>query len=445
LIGGLSLVLLIVLAASRPSPEPSGAPEPLFGNQERGDPLLAQHLADHAAQTSDSRQRLALLLAAHVVAPDRATHRLALAGAVLASLHLSALARTRLDLTGPIRYAALSSDGSYLITSTANDAQLWQTLQGIDPSHVDLNHEWPTPVTAAAAGGTLQRTTLLTASPVEAAAWRAVPLSRPIQLAALAPSVDAFAVTGDGAAAVTVTGTTATLWNTADIEPVATATATLIGPTTTTAIVGGDDMIVAAGHPDGSVSVLLTDGDAAHAGQRDLTSLGGAGSVTAVAISADHTAIAAVTSNGTMNVWTLRRDGDTPLVAVKSPTSGGGQVWLGPSGDDAILTDATGTLTIWSLADPAAPSLIGTRRLDAGAGRAPTLSADGRTAATIGPAADFTLWDTGSIVDILADPTPWTCHETELTEQDWRTMVPDPAYSNPCPNPAPPSIGTHHA
>ena len=74
------------------------------------------------------------ILAAQVVDPDSSAHRAALAEALLgsdlpfvtASVAPSQFARSRLDVAGSFTYAAVSAEGSYLLTSGTTESRLWQ-------------------------------------------------------------------------------------------------------------------------------------------------------------------------------------------------------------------------------------------------------------------------------------------------------------------------------
>ncbi len=140
--GAFSVVMLAAILASAPNTEPLVVPKQTQAQPvaERGDPVLGQQLAEQAQQAvgSDPQATLRLLLAAHAVAPDRATHRIALAQAMLGAITPVRLIEARLDAGGSITYAALSTDASFLVTSGSVGGRVWQTGSTTGPARVRL-------------------------------------------------------------------------------------------------------------------------------------------------------------------------------------------------------------------------------------------------------------------------------------------------------------------
>lgn len=442
----LSLVVLVALLASRPPAVDTGerSPTPQASTTERGDPDLAGRLAEQAALSGgDPQETLRLLLAAHMVAPDRAAHRIALARALLTGADPVTVIQARLDTGSMIKYASLSSDASFLVTGGDNAGHLWQTRSIGDPQRVRLAERFGAAVNGAAGAGMLTRTNLLVAGPDGVSAWRAVTPVHAGPLGRVADKADAVALSPDGGTGVTVAATSATLWDLAGPQPSALATLAYPTPVTTLAFAPGGGLVLAAGHADGRVTVHTINLDQKRTTERTLASPGGP--VDAVALSADASRAAAVHQDGTVSVWDLRPGASEPAgTAAGVANARSHRVWLSGTGDYAFVADDVGPPALWSLANPEAP----TRLLTLGPGGDPAvpamISVDGRTVATIDAANVLTIWDIRSLADLLTDPVGRACQVADLTEQRWRQMVPDAALANPCATPGLPSLGVDH-
>jgi hypothetical protein len=436
----LSFAVLAALFASEPTTvqprEPvrtQAGPAP-----ERGDPVLAQNLADQVSG-ADPQARLRLLLAAHVVAPDRATHRLALAQAMLGAIAPVRLIETRLDAGGSIGYAALSGDASFMITNGALGGQVWQTGWTGGPAKVVLAGSLGGTVTSAAGAGTLARATLLVVGDGGVSAWRAAASTLPLRLGKMAARADAVAVSADATTAVTVEATTATIWD-VGTDPVAKATLPYDEPVTAMAFSPGAGLVLVAGHANGGVTVHTINLGTARTTKRTLAS--GGGPVDAVALSADGSTVATIHQDGSLSVWDLRSGAPQPAgKAAAAAGPGPHRIWLSATGDYGFVADSAATPTLWSLADRRAP----VRMLALAVGDRPAVPAmiagDGATVAFIDRDETLSLWDIKSIVDALADPVGRACPLADMTEQRWRQMVPDGALANPCAPPARPTLG----
>jgi hypothetical protein len=448
--GAFSVVVFAAILASAPNTEPFTVPEPTQAQPapERGDPALGQQLAEQAQQAagSDPQATLRLLLAAHVVAPDRATHRIALAQAMLGAITPVKLVEAKLDAGGSITYAALSSDASFLVTSGAvGDGQVWQTGSTTGPARVRLAGNLNGTVTAAAAAGRLTRTNLLTAGDGGVSAWRAVAPISPVSFGTIAARADAVAVSGDATTAVTVEGTTATIWDVGILAPVAKATLPYDVPVTALAFSPGAGLVLAAGQADGGVTVHTINLSTSGTSKRSLAA-GVGGPVDAVALSADSTTVAAVHQDGTLSVWDLRAQAPQPSGRAGAAAGPGShRIWLSATGDYGFVADGAAAPALWSLADRHAPA----RMLVLPIGDSPAvpamISADGQMVAFIDRNERVTLWNIKSSVDALADPIGRACQISKMTEQRWRQLVPDTAFANPCATPAPPSLGVDGA
>jgi WD40 repeat protein len=298
-------------------------------------------------------------------------------------------------------------------------------------------------VTAASAAGTLTRTNLLTAGDGGVSAWRAVAPISPVSYGTIAGRADAVAVSADATTAVTVEGTTATIWDVSVLEPVAEATLPYDVPVTALAFSPGAGLVLAAGHADGGVTVQTINLSTSRTTKRTLAA-GGGGPVDAVALSADATTVAAVHQDGALSVWDLRAQSPQPsgqAGAAAGPEAH--RVWLSATGDYAFVADAAASPALWSLADRHAPARMLALPLGDDPAIPAMISADGQTVASIDRNETLTLWNIKPFVDALADPIGRACQMSDMTEQRWRQLVPDAAFANPCAPPAPPSLGVH--
>ena len=445
--GVLSLGLLTALAVSQPpsTDTRTSAPIPAGPPPERGDPVLAEQLADQARQTPDTDQqaRLRLLLAAHVVATDRAIHRINLAEALLESVQPVNLIRAKLDQAGTIGHADWTASGSFLVTNGTAGGQLWQTEWVGSPPRIRLAGSLGGPVASAAGGGTLERSNVVVAGGDVAVLWRAVALVSPLRLGQLDTHADVVAATADGKTVVAVAASTATVWDASQFEPIAKAALTYDRPVTALAFSPGSQRMLAAGHADGGVTVDAINADSTRSIRRSLNGTGGP--VDAVAVSADGSTVAALHQDGTLSVWNLRAT--SPQLAGTAATAvkpGAHRLWLSDTGDYALLADAVTAPPLWSLADRAKPHPMGTLSVAADPTVPAMTSADGRLVATINAGDILAIWDVKPIVDLLAAPIPQACQLAGLTEQRWRQLVPNPAFTNPCTPPGLPTIGVSH-
>jgi hypothetical protein len=440
--GGLSVVVLAAILASAPDTGPVTLTEPpqTQSTPERGDPGLAQQLAERAGQTarSDPQAALRLLVAAHVVAPDRATHRIALAQAMLGAVTPVKLIETELDPGEPINFAALSSDASFMVTSGAAGGQLWQTGWSAGPARVRPAGNLDDTVTAAAAAGTLTQTNLLTAGQGGVSVWRAAAPISAVSYGKIAARADAVAISADATTAVTVQAATATIWDVSAVGPAAKATLPYDAPVTALAFSPDSGLVLVAGRADGGVTMHSIDLSTSRTTKRTLS--GSGGPINAVALSADLSTAAAVDEDGTLSVWDLRSQSPQPSGQATAAGPGTHRVWLSATGDYGFVADTAAAPTLWSLADRRAP----TRMLALPVGDNPAvpamISADGQTVAFIDRYETLTLWNIKSVVDVLTDPLARACQTSDMTEQRWRQIVADKAFVNPCAPPALPSL-----
>ncbi len=221
-VGLVSVASLGALAGTIPPVEGPSRPAPTQPPPGRGDPVLAQQLTEQARQasTQDPLHELRLLLSAHTVDPDNVNHRTALAERVLTwpdGVTAKADFQTTLDAGESITFAALSADASYLVTSGSTRAQIWQTAWIADPPRIQLAAELTAPVSAAAGVGELSRTNLVIVDAAGVSQWTTANRAAR-HVGPLAARADTVAVTTarDRVAAVTVDGSTATLW---DVTP----------------------------------------------------------------------------------------------------------------------------------------------------------------------------------------------------------------------------------
>jgi hypothetical protein len=444
--GALTIVIAVGLLVAPPDADPRVAPpsrQQSTATLERGDPVLAQHLADQATGT-DVSSRIRLLLAAHVAAPDRALYRVGLAQLLLAGVTPTRVIEASVAGGGPITVAAINSDGSFLITGTSSGARVWQTARLAGPQQVRLAAGLGGPVLAASGAGSLTRTHFLTIGADHAAsAWSALSPDTVTSLGQLAPQAEAVAVAPDDDTVVTVTNGVASFWDLRGVGLPPHADIALppyAKPVTVLAFAPGGGLVLAAGHGDGSVTVDTVDLDQQQAKQRDLTAAGGR--VDAVAISADASTMAALDVDGSLSVWDLRPQGAAVAEASRTAAAGSGahRVWLGPTGDYAVISDTTGPPALWSLADPEHPSRIGDLPIGSDPAVPAMIGADGRTAVTIDAHARMTVWDLRPILGLLDDPTARACQIAAPDVEQWRQMLGNTPYPNPCTQPGLPTL-----
>src|SRR5690606_20501089 len=135
------------------------------------------------------------------------------------------------------------------------------------------------------------------------------------------------------------------------------ATLTYDRPVTALSVAPGKDLVLAAGHEDGGVTLHTIDVDRSRTTRQVL---GGEGQVLAVSVSADASTLAALAQDGTLSVWDLRSDPALPTAtdpaqptgsASEAVAAGSSRVWLSATGDYAFIADTSGPPTLWSLAD----------------------------------------------------------------------------------------------
>ncbi len=448
LAGVLSAALIVAVAIVGPlnpsseQPDQSVTPTTL----PRGDPRLADQLADQAGRLAptDPNRALQTLIAAAVVDPDNARHRIDLAAAVLAAATSATnpaaaatqpqrLIRTHIDLGEPITFATISADASFMIVSGANRAQIWQTRWLTPTPLLHLARELDQPVHAATGTGTLLTTTLLTAGPDGVKQWLATNAAAATTAGALGPVADAVALSSDGRTAVLVADRTATIWTLDLIEsPTPTASLPYDQPTTALTFAPTSDTIV-AGYADGSLTIDAINLAGTQASTRSLTS--SPNPIDDVAISANATTTLATHTDGTIAVWDLTTHRSDPAgTATTAP--GRHRVWISPDAQLAMIATGNGPTTLWSLIDRQHPrQLIELPRADA-TNTPAMVGADGRTELTIDSSNTLTIWNLDPILNIINNPVPAACELSHPDQQQWHTIVANPAYINPC-QPAP--------
>jgi hypothetical protein len=444
---GIVDIVLVVLIVVTALPRPEGLAGTNVEPSSPGgrDPVLAGKLAEQAEQVAgrDPLGELRLLLAAHIVDPESLAHKNALAEALLRSGSLAPasavapvkLIETSLDTSEPIRYAMVSSDGAYLLTSGATKAQLWSTREVTGEPLVELEDTLD-PVLAAAAAGELTRTTLVTVHGDGVNHWVA---TYPVGANAdgqLGPRADTVAVTADGSVAVTIDGATGTVWTVGNgVE--AHGTISYPNPPTVMAFASnrGPVFTFAAGHADGSVTVHGLSLTEQRAERRVLTSSGGA--IDAVAVSADASTALAVHTDGGLSVWDLGAGRAEPAAELAGAIGvGPHQAWLAPTGDFAVIGDGLAGLTLWSVGEPQRPARLRTLRDSDPAPLAGMISGDGRQAMTIDRGGELTIWSLRPFLAVIDKPTELACDVGQPDHEVWRRMVPNPSFVNPC-RPAP--------
>lgn len=412
---------------------------------ERGDPAAAQKLADQANQvsTSDPKQALRLLIAASVLAPDRATYRHAVARAVLDDTAPAVIASRSLGAGGPVTAAAIAPDGSFVVTSR-DRGQVWHTYDPAGHRTIRDPLDLDEPVTGAAASLARQGANLIISTPAGVYGMLTSPaLTR--DGARLTDPADLVAVTVQGTVAATTTGDTATLWRPDLFNAHVLGVLPYDRTVTSVAFAPSPDPILAAGHDDGSVTIDAIDLASESTARQTLTA-STHDAITSVAVSADGSTVLATHANGTATVWQATDSTPRSTTTVTAPAEADGpgthQTWLSYQGDVAFIAGVNSAPMLWTIADGQLQPLL---NLDVHTDAAvpAMISYDGRTLVTIGRDNTLTLWDLSSIMDTIEDPLPRACPLAQITDQVWRQIAPDTAYANPCPRTGPPTLNVN--
>jgi hypothetical protein len=434
------VVAVSFLDRGTPAPRPPATP-----TWDGRDPILAKRLAEQARQAAgrDPRTHLQLLLAAHTVDSADPAYRGALAEALFTmpdgfaeAVAPIRLVQTRLSVDDQITYAAVTSDGSFTVIGGARVTQIWRTGWLGDRPRVRLAAEVDHPVSLAAGGGDRLRASMLIVDSAGVSYWVAQNPGATESTAQLAADADAAAVSADGRIAVAVDGTTATVWNAGGRTPEGRGTLSYVQPPTALSFAPAGTTL-AAGHAGGTVTVHTIQLEHVSAAERVLTSH--AGQVDAVALSADASTLLAVHTDATVTVWDLTTPAPQPTGTTTAPAAGT-RPWLSRDGSFAIMTAPAGRPEVWSLLDKQRP-----RRLaefaDLPSRTAHTMiSGDGQRALTIDAGNTLTIWDLGPVQQVFDKPTERACQVAGPDNQQWRRMVSNPAFLNPCRPPPLPTL-----
>ena len=448
LAGVISAALIIAVAIIGPLDPTSGQPDQAVPSPAvpRGDPRLADQLGDHARQLAptDPNRALQTLIAAAVVDPDSARHRIDLAAAVLATAALAdnpgaaatqpqLLIRTHIDLGEPITFATISPDASFMIVSGASRAQIWQTRWLTPSPLLHLARALDQPVHAATGAGTLLTTTLLTAEPDGVKRWLASNAAAATTAGTLGDAADAVALSSDGRTAALLADRTATMWTLDLIDP-PTPTANLLYDQPTTVLTfAPTSATLIAGHPDGSVTLDAINRTGTHTN----TLTGAPSPIDDVALSANATTVLATHTDGSITVWDLTTRRTDPAGTVTT-APGRHRVWISPDAQLAIIATGAGTTTLWSLVDRQHPRQLAELPSADATNTPAMISADGRTELTIDGGNVLTIWNLDPILNLINNPVPAACELSHPDQQQWHTIVADAVYANPCrPTPLP--------
>jgi WD40 repeat protein len=356
-----------------------------------------------------------------------------------AQVQPAVMVRSRLAV-GPVTFAALSSDGSYLITSgdSTTPAYVWNTRSIITGAPVlEYSSTLDAPIRQASAVGSLSKTTMVTVDKTGQATVWLVSNTGAFNQGRLATGVDGAVVTPDQDNVVTVTGTDATVWGLA-LRQQALGTLSYSAPTTALAAAPSGTTLI-AGHDDGSVTVHAIDLTNTHATRRHLIA-DSHSPVDAIALAANAAVAVAAHQDGTVTVWDLTRaDIDTGTNVPGAVGPGPHQAWLSATGDFAVISDAHGTTTLWSLVDRQTPTMLATI-FTGGASLPVMVNTDASTAVQIKQDNTTVLWNLQPVLGLVDDPTSRACQLAGFTYEQWRQIVPDPNLNTPCLPPPVPAL-----
>ena len=340
----------------------------------------------------------------------------------------------------PVTFAALSSDGSYVITSgdPNHPAYVWNTHQlWSDDPILEYHSKLDGPIRQASAVGGLSKTTMITIDEAGQATLWLVSNVATYNQGRLATGVDGAVVTPDQNNAVTVSGTDATVW---DVVLDQKAQGTLSYPSPTTALsVAPRGTALIAGHSDGSVTVHTINLQSQHADRQHLTA-DTHSPVDAVTLASNTAVALAAHQDGAITVWDLTKTGTNTAATVPAAVGPGQhQTWISTTGDFAMISDARGTTTLWSLVDRQSPTMLAT--VISGDATLPvTVSADASTALQVKQGNAVVLWNLQPVLGLVDDPTTRACQLAGFTHERWREIVPDPNLNTPCLPPPIPAL-----
>ncbi len=340
----------------------------------------------------------------------------------------------------PVTFAALSSDGSYVITSgdPTHPAYVWNTHQlWSDDPILEYHSKLDGPIRQASAVGGISKTTMVTIDEAGQATLWLVSNVATFNQARLATGVDWAVVTPDQNHAVTISGTEGTVW---DNELGQQPQGTLSYPSPTTALsVAPRGTALIAGHGDGSVTVHNVNLQSKHADREHLTA-DAHSPVDAVSLAGNNAVALAAHQDGAITVWDLTKTGTNTGVTVPAAVGPGPhQTWMSTTGDFAMVSDAHGTTTLWSFVDRQSPTMLAT--VISGEATLPVaVSADASTALQIKHDNAVVLWNLQPVLGLVDDPTARACQLAEFTHERWREIVPDPNLNTPCLPPPVPAL-----
>jgi WD40 repeat protein len=431
------VVLAVVFVADPRTPFDTPArdvPDPVAA--ERGDPALAADLAQQAQAQTDEVRSLRLLLAAWVVAPDRAGYRLAVAGSILDRVEPQRLNGGDLG-GGSVRYGALSAGGAWLVIDRDGGGQLWQ-LRANAPVF-RMTSAVDSPIVSASAGEMPVQTKVLVSHGGGVDLWELAPTpSRSTgRRTRITDPADAVGVSYRADTAVTVSGTTATVWELRTGGARAVSSLSYDHPVTSVDLPPTTDLHVAAAHADGAVTVDRIDLHNSTSVRQTL--VGHSGPVAAATVSGNGKVAVAVGEDGELTVWLTAITDAAPSAtldpsgAVSTGLAGPYRLWLSSDGSFALVAGASAPPSVWSLADPTRPARLHELPVGADPAVPAMFTYDGRSLVTIDRANTVTVWDTTAVVDTLENPLVRACEATAMTESVWREIVADRAFANPCP------------
>src|SRR5690606_3475296 len=161
-----------------------------------------------------------------------------------------------------------------------------------------------TPIVDASAGTHPTQTRILVAYPDGVDLWEAVPVvggGRSRNQGRIVDSAEAVAVSYNAETAVTVAATTATMWDLTGGDASAVTSLSYDQAVTSVALPPSNELLVAAGHADGSATVDRLDLATNTSRRRVLT--GASGPIATLTLSADGATALAVGSDGVLTVW----------------------------------------------------------------------------------------------------------------------------------------------
>lgn len=158
--------------------------------------------------------------------------------------------------------------------------------------------------------------------------------------------------------------------------------------------------------------------------------------VTTARLSPDGRLLALGSSRGTLELWNVTTEDDPTLVGFQTPhpfvvTD----LDFSPDGLTLVTASVDGTATVWDVSTPTQAQRRTTISSQLGPLSDVDVLPDATGVITASAYGSVIVWDTADMLAIITDPLREACEllGPGLTEEDWRTHIPDLPYRRTCP------------